>query len=105
MHEALVPAGVTEQEWWGELVRTEGEIDPKHVRELRNVAEQATVMVRQNPLSADVVRPLLRGVSASAGLTLAPRPGVGSVASPRSAVRSARLGRSTRSRPAACVIN
>ncbi len=47
---------------------------PGNVRELRNVAEQATVMVRQNPLSAEVVRPLLRGVSASAGLTLAARP-------------------------------
>ncbi|WP_420455326.1 sigma 54-interacting transcriptional regulator [Rubrivirga sp.] len=47
---------------------------PGNVRELRNVAEQATVMVRQNPLTAEAVRPLLRGVSASAGLTLAPRP-------------------------------
>ena len=56
---------------------------PGNVRELRNVAEQATVMVRQNPLSADVVRPLLRGVSASAGLTLAPRPGVGDEVSER----------------------
>ena len=56
---------------------------PGNVRELRNVAEQATVMVRQNPLSAEVVRPLLRGVSASAGLTLAPRPGVGDEVSER----------------------
>ena len=48
---------------------------PGNVRELRNVAEQATVMVRQNPLTAEAVRPLLRGVSASAGLTLAARPG------------------------------
>ncbi|PAP76472.1 sigma-54 interaction domain-containing protein [Rubrivirga marina] len=56
---------------------------PGNVRELRNVAEQATVMVRQNPLTVDVVRPLLRGVSASAGLTLASRPGVGDAVSER----------------------
>ena len=48
---------------------------PGNVRELRNVAEQAVVMVRQNPLTAESVRPLLRGVTAGAGLTLAPRPG------------------------------
>ena len=44
---------------------------PGNVRELRNVAEQAVVMVRQNPLTAEAVRPLLRGVSASTGLALA----------------------------------
>ena len=47
---------------------------PGNVRELRNVAEQAVVMVRQSPLDADALRPLLRGVSAGAGLTLASRP-------------------------------
>ncbi|MEM0963351.1 MAG: sigma-54 dependent transcriptional regulator [Bacteroidota bacterium] len=46
---------------------------PGNVRELRNVAEQAVVMVRENPLSAEALRPLLRGVSAGAGLTLASR--------------------------------
>ena len=56
---------------------------PGNVRELRNVAEQATVMVRQNPLTVDAVRPLLRGVSASAGLTLASRPGAGDSVSER----------------------
>ena len=44
---------------------------PGNVRELRNVAEQAVVMVRQNPLTADAVRPLLRGVTAGTGLALA----------------------------------
>ena len=48
---------------------------PGNVRELRNVAEQAVVMVRQNPLTAEAVRPLLRGVTAGAGLALAARPG------------------------------
>ena len=47
---------------------------PGNVRELRNVAEQAVVMVRQSPLTADLLRPLLRGVSAGAGLTLAAKP-------------------------------
>ena len=56
---------------------------PGNVRELRNVAEQATVMVRQNPLTVEAVRPLLRGVSASAGLTLAARPGAGDSVSER----------------------
>ena len=45
---------------------------PGNVRELRNVAEQAVVMVRQNPLTAEAVRPLLRGVTAGAGLVPAP---------------------------------
>ena len=44
---------------------------PGNVRELRNVAEQAVVMVRQNPLTPEAVRPLLRGVTAGAGLALA----------------------------------
>ncbi|WP_412069890.1 sigma 54-interacting transcriptional regulator [Rubrivirga sp. IMCC43871] len=44
---------------------------PGNVRELRNVSEQATVMVRQNPLTAEALRPLLRGVSAGAGLAIA----------------------------------
>ncbi len=48
---------------------------PGNVRELRNVAEQAVVMVRQNPLTAEAVRPLLRGVTAGGGLALAARPG------------------------------
>ncbi len=44
---------------------------PGNVRELRNVSEQATVMVRENPLTAEALRPLLRGVSAGAGLAIA----------------------------------
>ena len=47
---------------------------PGNVRELRNVAEQAVVMVRQDPLTAEAVRPLLRGVTAGGGLALAARP-------------------------------
>ena len=47
---------------------------PGNVRELRNVAEQAVVMVRQSPLGAEALRPLLRGVSASAGLTRTAKP-------------------------------
>ena len=47
---------------------------PGNVRELRNVTEQATVLVRENPLTGEALRPLLRGVSAAAGLTLASRP-------------------------------
>ena len=64
---------------------------PGNVRELRNVAEQATVMVRQNPLPAEAVRPLLRGVSASAGLTLAARPGRGDAVSERDVLYRALL--------------
>ncbi|HLT45976.1 MAG TPA: sigma-54 dependent transcriptional regulator [Rubricoccaceae bacterium] len=49
---------------------------PGNVRELRNVAEQAVVLVRADDgatLTADALRPFLRGVSAAAGLTLARR--------------------------------
>ena len=44
---------------------------PGNVRELRNVAEQTVVLVRQGPVTAEALRPYLRGVSASRGLTLA----------------------------------
>ena len=47
---------------------------PGNIRELRNVAEQAVVLVQQNPVTAEAIRPYLRGVSAGAGLTLARRP-------------------------------
>lgn len=50
---------------------------PGNVRELRNVAEQAVVLGRQNPLTAEALRPLLRGVSAGSGLALARRQPVG----------------------------
>lgn len=50
---------------------------PGNVRELRNVAEQAVVLVQQNPVTGEALRPLLRGVSAGAGLTLANRPAAG----------------------------
>jgi DNA-binding NtrC family response regulator len=47
---------------------------PGNVRELRNVAEQAVVLGRQNPIPAEALRPHLRGVSAGSGLALARRP-------------------------------
>ena len=47
---------------------------PGNVREMRNVAEQAAVLLRSDTASADDLRPFLRGVSASQGLTLAARP-------------------------------
>ena len=45
---------------------------PGNVRELRNVAEQTVVLVREDPVPADVLRPFLRGVSAAAGLVRRP---------------------------------
>jgi DNA-binding NtrC family response regulator len=51
---------------------------PGNVREMRNVAEQAAVLVRDDTATADDLRPFLRGVSAAQGLTLAsPRGGEG----------------------------
>ena len=47
---------------------------PGNVRELRNVAEQAVVLGRENPVPAEALRPHLRGVSAGSGLALARRP-------------------------------
>lgn len=47
---------------------------PGNVRELRNVAEQTVVLLRESQITAEHLRPLLRGVSASAGLTLARKP-------------------------------
>ena len=44
---------------------------PGNVRELRNVAEQTVVLVRQNPVTAEAVRPFLRGVTAGQGLVRA----------------------------------
>ena len=44
---------------------------PGNVRELRNVAEQTVVLIRQSPVSAESIRPFLRGVSASRGLAVA----------------------------------
>jgi len=44
---------------------------PGNIRELRNVAEQTVVLVRQSPVSADALRSFLRGVSASRGLAVA----------------------------------
>ena len=41
---------------------------PGNVRELRNTAEQATVLVRSNPVSAHDLQPLVRGVSANTAL-------------------------------------
>ena len=46
---------------------------PGNVREIRNVAEQAAVLVRDDVATADDLRPFLRGVSAAMGLTLAPK--------------------------------
>ncbi|MFN3595978.1 MAG: sigma-54 interaction domain-containing protein, partial [Rubricoccaceae bacterium] len=47
---------------------------PGNVRELRNVAEQTVVLLRESQITAEHIRPLLRGVSASAGLALARKP-------------------------------
>ena len=44
---------------------------PGNVREMRNVAEQAAVLIRDDTATADDLRPFLRGVSAAQGLTLA----------------------------------
>jgi DNA-binding NtrC family response regulator len=44
---------------------------PGNVREMRNVAEQAAVLIRNDTATADDLRPFLRGVSAAQGLTLA----------------------------------
>ncbi|MEP0548638.1 MAG: sigma 54-interacting transcriptional regulator [Rhodothermales bacterium] len=44
---------------------------PGNVREMRNVAEQAAVLLRSDTASVDDIRPFLRGVSAAQGLTLA----------------------------------
>ena len=44
---------------------------PGNVRELRNVAEQSVVLTAGGTLTADALRPYLRGISAAAGL--APR--------------------------------
>ncbi|HEX7070579.1 MAG TPA: sigma-54 dependent transcriptional regulator [Rhodothermales bacterium] len=41
---------------------------PGNVRELRNVAEQVVVLLREDPVSAEKIRPFLRGVSAGGGL-------------------------------------
>ncbi len=43
---------------------------PGNVRELRNTAEQTVVLTRGLPVTADVLRPFLRGVSAGAGLAV-----------------------------------
>lgn len=45
----------------------EGYVWPGNIRELRNVAEQATVLVRGVPLTAAELRPLLRGVPSPQG--------------------------------------
>ncbi len=45
---------------------------PGNVREIRNVAEQAAVLVRGDTLAADDLRPFLRGVSAG-GLVVLPK--------------------------------
>jgi DNA-binding NtrC family response regulator len=44
---------------------------PGNVRELRNVAEQAVVLNRAEVVTAEALRPYLRGVSAGTGLALA----------------------------------
>ncbi len=43
---------------------------PGNVRELRNVAEQAVVLMRDDPITADDLRPLLRGVGAAGSRSL-----------------------------------
>ena len=47
---------------------------PGNVRELRNVAEQCTVLLRENIVSAEAVRPFLRGVTAGGRDSLLPVP-------------------------------
>lgn len=44
---------------------------PGNIRELRNVAEQTVVLSRGSEITAEIIRPYLRGVSAASGLTLA----------------------------------
>lgn len=56
---------------------------PGNVRELRNTAEQTVVLARQNPVTADVLRPFLRGVSAGSGLAVARGPRAGDELSER----------------------
>jgi DNA-binding NtrC family response regulator len=46
---------------------------PGNIRELRNVAEQTVVLVRSDIVTADALRPFLRGVSAGTGLAVASR--------------------------------
>lgn len=46
---------------------------PGNVREIRNVAEQAAVLVRSDTAGVEDLRPFLRGVSAAMGLTVAPK--------------------------------
>jgi len=46
---------------------------PGNVREIRNVAEQAAVLVRNDTATVEDIRPFLRGVSAAMGLTVAPK--------------------------------
>ena len=41
---------------------------PGNVRELRNVAEQTVVLLREDTVTAEKIRPFLRGVSAGGGL-------------------------------------
>ena len=50
---------------------------PGNVREMRNVAEQAAVLVQRETASAEDLRPFLRGVSATMGLMPAPQPAPG----------------------------
>lgn len=45
---------------------------PGNIRELKNVAEQAVVLMRGESIGAEELRPYLRGVSASAGVGLVP---------------------------------
>lgn len=46
---------------------------PGNVREIRNVAEQAAVLVQSDVAGVEDLRPFLRGVSAAMGLTVAPK--------------------------------
>ncbi len=48
---------------------------PGNVREMRNVAEQATVLLHGDTATADDLRPFLRGVSAAQGLALTSKEG------------------------------
>ena len=64
---------------------------PGNVRELRNVAEQTVVLVRQNPVTAEAVRPFLRGVTAGAGIAVARPTGTADEARERELVYGALL--------------